>query len=678
MNKNKFKTKLFNILKEYDRLWNEDKTELNQILLLDLADNMDKKLIELLLNYPETKEKIFMEVSGSYVFKTKEFKFFIEENKVNNSYTRFANKIGLSEGDKLLKDKNEVVLNFPYKDCILQGGQQDEEGKVTYYEYDKDVTKTQKKKKGFDEESYNKKTTGREEIFFNQILAQDEIDRLFDRKALVNWTRVDQDGEHEIDNLFRDENGKIKENLLIKGNNLLVLQCLTSQFKNTINMIYIDVPYNTGSDEFKYNDKFNHSTWLTFIKNRLEIAKKLIRKDGLIFVHCDDNEQAYLKVLMDEIFGRNNFISTIITLTNRSGRDYGGIARTHDYILVYSKTSKYKIYKIENTNKKFPYIDDMGKFQLRGLRNRNVRFNIDNRPNLFYPFHVNPKSNENDLHEVSVVEKEDWIKVLPKKSQGIQTVWRWGKEKAESENYDLCARKRRDDSFRIMQKYRDNTSMARSVWYEKEIRNEVGTRHIKDLFDGKVFDYPKSEYLIKKIIEIGSKKDDIVLDFCLGSGTTSAVAHKMGRQYIGVEQMDYFDNVTIGRMKKVIEGEQGGISKEVNWKGGGNFIYCELAKWNKKAIEEIIQCKSLSELKKLYNDLYYKYFLNYNFKIKQFKKEVLKEEFKALSLKEQKRMFLTMLDLNQMYVQKSEMEDERYHISKKDQEMTKMFYYLEG
>jgi adenine-specific DNA-methyltransferase len=673
MNELNFKEKLYEQLKKDDRLWNEEKTDLNQILLLDLVEQNDKKIIELLLDDSDIKDRFFIQINDSYVFKSKDFNFFIEENTVNNSYTSYANIIGLANNNRLLNNTKEVVLNFPYKDCVLKGDQDTGEGEDYLYEYDEKLTKTQKNK-GYEENSYNLKPSKREEIFLNNVLAQDEIDRLYDDKAFINWCRYNKEGKNKVDSLnIVGEN--IKDNLIIKGNNLLTMHSLKPSFKNKVQLIYADIPYNTQNDEFKYNDRFNHSTWLTFIKNRLEVAKDLLKDDGLIFIHCDDNEQAYLKVLMDEVFGRSNFISTIATLTNRSGRDYGGIAQTHDYILVYSKTNNYSIYKIENTDKKFPYSDDRGVFQVRGLRNRNVRFNKENRPNLFYPFYVNPESNDQDLHEVSVTKKEDWDKVIPMKSQGIQTVWRWGKEKAKNENYDLCARKRRDGSYRIMQKYRDNTSMARSVWYDKEIRNEVGTRHIKKLFDNKVFDYPKSEFIIKKVIEIGSKENDIVLDFCLGSGTTAAVAQKMNRQYIGIEQMDYIEDITLERMKKVIEGEQGGVSEKVNWEGGGEFVYAELAKWNKKAKEEIMKCKNFKELKKLFNNIYDKYFLNYNVNVKEFKNKIMKEDkFKNLSLKKQKTMVANMLDLNQLYVQKTEIEDKKFGIDEYDQKLTKQFY----
>ncbi len=229
--------------------------------------------------------------------------------------------------------------------------------------------------------------------------------------------------------------------------------------------------------------------------------------------------------------------------------------------------------------------------------------------------------------------------------------------------------------YQIVEKYRDTTRLARSVWWDKEVNSERGTLHLKELFGKKVFNNPKPEETLKRIIEMGTSEGDIVLDFHLGSGTTCTVAHKMGRQYIGIEQMNYIKNVTLERLKKVVDGEQGGISEIVNWQGGGEFIYCEFAPYNEKAKEEINNCNSLKELEKLFDNLYNKYFLNYNLKVKEFKEKVIKEEnFKALTLEQQKEMFLTMLDLNQMYVQYSEMADSKYGIDEESQKLTNKFY----
>ncbi len=652
-----FYSKLEKLLKQDSRFIDQE-GDLLKNNVIDLAYKADKKLVELLLSKAEFKKKFFSKVRDALVFNINDFVTYIQDkNFLADSYTKYRNKIGLNIDGKFLNERKEVALVWPFKDCVLEGG----------------MTKEDEKRK---------------EIFFNEILAQDEIDKLLAPKVLTNWKRYTQDGEEKVKELKRDENGIIRENLIIKGNNLLALYSLKQQFQNKIKLIYIDPPYNTGNDSFGYNDNFNHSTWLTFMKNRLEVARELLREDGVIFISCDDNEQAYLKVLMDEVFGRENFVASIATVTNPAGRDYGGIAKTNDYILLYKKNEDTELNWIEST-KKFPYKDEKGEFEVRELRNRNIRFNINNRPNLFYPFYLNPKNKDiNGFYEISIKKQKGWIEVWPQKSQGVQTVWRWGKERAEKYlNTEIVGKKSNGGvTYRIMEKYRETKRMARSVWNEKEIRNEIGTLHIKELFNGKIFDYPKSEFLLKKIVEIGSNEGDIILDFFVGSGTTGAVAIKMKRQFILAEQMDYVDKVTVERLKKVIgkkvkksgkmfgeiDFDNGGISKTVGWKGGGSFVYCELMKYNERFVEKIQKAKNTKELLKTWEEMKEKSFLNYNVDIKKFDETI--EEFKKLPLAKQKRTLFDLLNKNQLYVNLSEIEDKEFKVSEGDENMNKKFY----
>lgn len=673
------KQKIFTILRADKRLWDKDKNEfeLNQTLLFDLVEKLDERVIELLFSNETTKKKFFKAIKDVYIFDERSFRFFLEENRVNNSYTIYKNRIGLSDGKKFLKDSADVVLDFPYKDCVLEGGQSNEEGFDTYFEYDEKVSATEEKK-GLKPQTYNQKQAKRKEIFFNQTLAQDEIDRLFDKKAFVNWKRFTCKGEEKVKELKRDENGTIRENLIIKGNNLLALHSLKSEFAGKVKLIYIDPPYNTGNDGFKYNDKFNHSTWLTFMKNRLEIARDLLSDDGVIFVSCDDNEQAYLKVLMDEIFRMQNFVSTVIDIVKPEGRRYGFIAQSHEYLLIYSKdASSAKMYEMTDDNKKLPYKDNRGNYDIVGLRNRAVQFfNLGNRPNLFYPFYVDERVVDNNgFMPVSTIELDGYTKVLPSVVGNLQSVWRWGKEKANKQFNEVTARKGKDGVIRIFKKDYSQTTMPTSLWQGKELITQKGTQQIDKLFNDKVFAFPKPEAFLQRIIEISTKPKDIVLDFHLGSGTTAAVAHKMGRQYIGIEQMDYINEITCKRVQKVIDGEQGGISKSVNWQGGGDFVYFELAQWNEKAKEKILLCKDFNKLKTFFGELYEKYFLNYNLKQKDFIEKTINEpEFQSLGLDEQKMIFIAMLDNNQMYINFSEIRDEKYGVGEEDIEMSEEFY----
>jgi adenine-specific DNA-methyltransferase len=583
----KFKNNLYQLLKKDTRLWDEETKEINETLLKDLIDNLDEKLIELLLSDKETKEKFFIKIKDVYVLKQKELKFFIDENKLDNSYTQYKNKIGLRVGNKLLSERDEVVLDWPFKDCVLEGG----------------MTKEDQK---------------RNEIFFNEVLAKDEIDRLLDPKALVNWKRYTAKGEEKVKELKRDKDGTIRENLIIKGNNLLALHSLKEQFAGKVKLIYIDPPFNTGSDTFTYNDRFSQSTWLTFMKNRLEVARNLLDKDGNIFVHIDDNQCFELKILMDEVFKKENFVETIIWAygSPSGGRAAGPkLVGIHDYILHYAKNyterKQFKVYtpySDKYLKDWFKYKDKEGRIYRRRMRGRDEKGNVV------------------------------WEKQYLDESPGVPgcTVWT-----------------------DIKQIYAD----PRAFKAEQRKYTEMTE-----------YNTQKPEALLKRIVEYSTSEGDLILDFFNGSGTTTAVAHKMKRRWIGVEQLEEGAETFVKRMKKILNGDQTGISKSVNWQGGGDFVYVELAKWNEEAKEKILKAKSLSELEKLFDELYEQYFLNYNIKTKEFKETIKEDGFRKLSLDEQKKLFVEMLDMNQMYVNFSERNDKKYNLSKEDIALSEEFY----
>lgn len=343
------------------------------------------------------------------------------------------------------------------------------------------------------------------------------------------------------------------ENLYIEGDNLEVLKLLQETYLGKVKMIYIDPPYNTGND-FVYEDDFKqsageyidnsgqldeegnrlvtntesngrfHTDWLNMIYPRLKLAKDLLSDDGVVFISIDDNEVDNLRKICDEIFGEENFKSNSIIINNRGGRDYGGIALQHDYILIYSKNIIATLNPINEADKQFQYYDEYGGFNLMELRNRNIKFNDKNRPNLCYPFYVNPNNaDKNGLLELSLEPKIGFIEVYPAKSNGVQTVWRWGKEEKARENInkEIFGKENRNGGYMIVQKYRKSTKMQRSVWDEKEFVNERGTEAIKDLLDKAYFNYPKSVYTIKRVLELGSSKNSLILDFFSGSATTA-------------------------------------------------------------------------------------------------------------------------------------------------------------
>ncbi|MFZ7307479.1 DNA methyltransferase, partial [Avibacterium avium] len=335
---NMIQDELHQALKSQPEYWaDENQTTLNKPKLIDAAEKTDPVIIGLLLQNETLKRHFFTKIGGAWVFKMQEFRFFLDKHSVNNSYTRFANRIGLTDGKRFLKDSSDIVLDFPFKDCVLNGGQSSEEGEEVYFKRNNSQPASQPAS-----QLYTKLTRKRQEIFFNQILAFDEIDRLLDAKAFSNFARYTKDGKQPVKEIKRRSDGTPAENLIIKGNNLIALHSLAKQFKGKVKLIYIDPPYNTGNDGFKYNDKFNHSTWLTFMKNRLEIAKELLADDGVIFVQCDYNEDAYLRVLMDEIFGRDNFISNIAVKSStpsgtKTAHKDKKIIKQKDTLLMYKK-----------------------------------------------------------------------------------------------------------------------------------------------------------------------------------------------------------------------------------------------------------------------------------------------------------------------------------------------------
>lgn len=718
MSQSNLKDALIKILKADKRLWDEDKKDLNQTLLLDLVEKIDETIIDLLLQEKELRGKFFVKIKDVYVFKTNDFRFFMEENKVDNSYTAYKNRIGLTDSKKFLKDTNDVVLDFPYKDCVLEGGQSTEEGTDTYFEYDEEKTKIVQGEKVTEPAGYKEKKAKRKEVFFNQILAQDEIDRLFDEKALVNWKRYTNDGEQEVKEIKRDKDGTIKENLIIKGNNLLALHSLKKQFTGKIKLIYIDPPYNTGNDGFKYNDNFNHSTWLTFMKNRLEVSRELLRDDGVIFVQCDDVEQAYLKILMDGVFGRENFINLISIKTKIAGvsgsSEGNSLQDNCEYLNFYAKNrNNFKVEEVlADKIELFDFIESF-KEEGKSWKYTTVLEEVDNGV-YFKSIDAGNgqeikifKHNKYSFKSITQVAKEKYNGDVKKAYYGeIDRIFR-------TTNAQSSIRKRvmdeQIDSELISIEYipikGKNKGKLTKLYYKDEIRNLITFLSSVVLVDGDeiyklekkgtLWDHinynnitrdgdvrfengKKPEELLKMIFDLSTKKGDIVLDYHIGSGTTCAVAHKMERQYIGIEQMEYIETIAVERLKKVIEREQSGISKSVNWQGGGDFIYFELAKWNETAKEKILACESLEELIKFFDEMYEIYFLNYNLKIKEFREKVIQEEeFKNLSLDEQKKIFVAMLDNNQMYVNKTEMADKKFGIDKEDQNLTNLFYNSE-
>lgn len=630
-----------NVLKEFPNYW-DNEVLLKNVLIEDIR-NYQPEILSALLKNPTIKKTYSLDIDGLHIFKVEEFVSMLRyKNYLENNFTKFSNDIGLTSDSKYLKYTSDIILNFPHKDNILEGGIKKE-----------DIVKN--------------------EVFYHNILAKEEIDILFSPKVLRNFKKYDNCGECSINEITDTDN------LIIKGNNIIALNTLINRYEKKVKLIYIDPPYNTGNDSFNYNDRFNHSTWLTFMKNRLELARKMLTDDGLIFVHIDRNEFAELKVLMDEIF-KNQYMGTIVNVSTPNGRDYGAFAQTHDYIHVYAKNiANVKTNALDTDFTKFKMKDKQSYYYLHPLFNSNSAFHKDNRPNLYYPFFINEIKNNAGYYDISLVKDSNHtLELYPplSKTDGTQFVWRWGKEKSlKNLNIEIVAQKKTDGVYRIAQKMRPKKQIPRTVWQDAKYSNRRGTEELQHIFSSKIFNFPKPENLLKEIIEIGSDKGDLILDFFMGSATTQAVAMKMNRQFIGVEQMDYINTVSVPRLQKVIDGEQGGISKEVDWQGGGSFVYAELFELNQVYINEIQEAVNPEEIETIIQKIKTSPFLNIKVDIEKLLSK--KEAFFDLTLQEQKELLIQVLDNNQLYLSYSEIDDDQYAIDDQTKAFNRSFYQEE-
>lgn len=397
------------------------------------------------------------------------------------------------------------------------------------------------------------------------------------------------------------------------------------------------------------------------MKNRLEIARELLKDDGVIFIQCDDNEQAYLKVLCDKVFGRENFVGNLIRQTRTSSmNNKDGFNTQHDIILLYEK-NRYKTYFVgeekDFSNYTNPDNDPYGDWIIDNPSTigGNV-FDI-----------INPYTKRVDKPPLNRGWSftEEKLKELIKIGKIV-----FKKEYKENERGFILKRYKKDLKSNV--NTFDSLSMS-----NKEFLNAIGTKENNILFGEDSFKFPKPEKILEKIINSSTQPHDIVLDFFAGSGTTGAVAHKMNRQWIMVEQMDYIESITRERLKKVIEGEQGGISKSVNWQGGGDFVYFELKKYNQDFIEMLEKCETKDEVLNVFNEICEKGFVKYNVDIKALKEDISKGEnsiFLSKTLEEMKENVYSILEKNMIYLPYSMLYDDKFKCSVEEKKLSKDFY----
>ncbi|ELK46165.1 site-specific DNA-methyltransferase [Halobacillus sp. BAB-2008] len=590
--------------------------------IIDDLRSYKQGLIEALLENDMVREVYGVPIKNHYVFKMDEFIEMLRSKTFwADSYTKYSNEIGLTSENKYLKYNGDVVLDFPHKDGVLEGGM-------------------------------TKEDQGKKEIYYHNIIARDEIDTLLAPKVFSNVKKYDENGEHNINGISEEDN------FIVKGNNLIALHSLKQRYAGKTKLIYIDPPYNTGGDSFKYNDKFNHSTWLTFMKNRLEVARELLSDDGSIWITLDDVELHYFKVLCDEVFGRECFVNTIVWRhSDNSNNNALTFSEDHNYILVYSKSPNWKPNFLNDPEKrkhfKNPDNDPDGPwFDGNPVNNPALR------PNLQFNI-TTPNGN-----------------VITHPANG----WRWSK-KTMDEKFETGELRFSDDETRVIRRtyLKDMEGLPPStLWTNLEVTGHTrkAKYELKRLFPDvpvtSLFSTPKPELLIKYIIDISTNDGDLVMDFVMGSATTQAVAMKMKRQFIGVEQMDYIDEFIIKRLQKVIEGEQGGISELVEWKGGGSFIYAELSPLNINFVDEAKSIKSETEFINLIERIKEKALLNFKVELDKLKTE--DTSFQSLTLEEKKQTLIDVIDHNLLYINYSEIEDEEFKIDERTKAFNQSFY----
>lgn len=594
---------------------------LNKNKILELARNYNNEFLNMLLSKAKIRKYFFEEMENKVlIFKKDIFLQFLNNKEfLPDSFTAYKTKIGLATtNNRFLSENEDIVLNFPYKDCILEGGQSKEDIK-------------------------------RKEVFFNEILAPTEINRLLDNKVFTNFKRFNSNNELEVTNINDDDS------FIIKGNNLVTLYSIKDRFAGRIKSIIIDPPYffnkQKSGDSFNYNSNFKLSTWLTFMKNRLKISKELLSDDGIITIIIGVDGAEYLKLLADEIFEVSKypkrFVGKITWRKTDNQSNIGDFANVIDYILVYRKNENTKLNKLplsEKAQREYSYEDNIGKYR---------RSNILDLTRGRYEYTIKTPKGDN-ISGPWMISEKDFIDL--QKQDGIH----WP-EKGKQIPYGKT----------YLKEALENGQITSDMWDASYGTNQRSADEIKSLFGTRIFEYAKPEKLLQNLISLTTNKNDIVLDFFMGSATTQAVALKMDRQFIGIEQMDYIDTISILRLQKVLAGEQGGISEDVEWKGSEkSFVYCELRNDAQEFKISITNATNSEELLHLFKVMKSSSFLSYRINPKNLKEK----EFLKFSLAEQKQVLYDLLDNNNLYVNYSDIEDSTYNISANEKKLNHELY----
>lgn len=587
--------------------------------VIEDLDNYDKELMSAILKDDLLHEAYTSKIADVEIFEINKFVDMLRYKEYwEDSFTKYNNKIGLTVGGKYIDDSSDVVLDFPYKDCVLKAGMTKED-----VEHSGDAN----------------------EPFLNETLAKPEIDELLEPKIFVNATKYGKNEKNSAESI------STKDNLVIKGNNLIALYSLEARYAGKVKLIFIDPPYffnKKASDSFSYNSNFKLSSWLTFMKNRLEISKKLLEQDGSIILTVGYEGSAYLKLLLDKIYGLENFVGKIAWRKTDGQSNTSDFANVVDDILIYKKSPDSKLGRLPLTSKtikNYSYEDEYGKFRRGRLLDKT-------RGKFTYKIKTPNGNILNGPWRISKDEMQDLIK-------NGKIYWPSNEMQTPQSKIYL-----KDVDGKVVNDFWD-TEMG---------TNQRGANELEALFGKRIFSFPKPEKLLQNVISMATKTGDVVLDFFMGSATTQAVAMKMHRQFIGIEQMDYINTVSVPRLQKVISGEQGGISKEVNWQGGGSFIYAELMEKNQIYLKDIQNSQDMDELMSVYSLMKQNGDIDFRVDLDKFEASLKAGELPTLDGR--KKELIKIIDKNQLYYNYSDIDDGdvRNLISDTDYKFNKSFY----
>ena len=659
------------ILKDFGNTYFSDKGALKRNKVIEDLDAYTPMLMKALLAndliHDTYTESVSIDDKNVEIFKLNQFiEMFTYKEYWQDSYTKFENKIGLTAGGKFIDETADVVLDFPFKDTVLKAGMTKEDQKEA------------------------------DEPFLHEIIAKAEIDQLLEPKIFVNATKYDQEN---LDGVSTDNFDD--DNLIIKGNNLIALHSLKNRFSGKIKTIYIDPPYyfeaNKKEDTFKYNSNFKLSTWLVFMKNRLEVARDLLSSDGAIFVQISDDGVAEVHRLLKEIFNKNdenNFINKI-TVKTKSPSGFAsvnaGVFETAEYILAFAKNKKQWTYNQQFVEASY---DENYKFYIPNKEESYKNWKILN----LFDFIAEKQGFANKRTAIKELGRSAFHEVVADFAlENKDKVFRYT---AIGNNAGADIVKARDTS----KKFPDNIiSMPREKYYDVYIKNgselafyskkvraidgvDVPSIQLSNIW----IDVPyegiakeggvtlkggkKPEKLIRRILEMSSNPGDTVLDFHLGSGTTASVAHKLQRKYIGLEQLEIQIVDIKNRLRHVIAGEQSGISKSVNWQGGRSFVYAELMEKNQGYLKDVQHAETTKQLENVVNRMITDG-TDFDFRV-DVEKVLQDSEYQEMLLDDKKHLMVKLIDKNQLYYAYSEMEDRDVQelMSDSDIAFNKSFY----